>query len=664
MQYNSLKMKKFFYSLIISTFLVSAVWAISPTDTYAAHCPPGQTHLLNLPKDAQGRSGCGVPPQGPTVSEVTRTILSFGKCALSPFDCAAIAILGLTGYLLYGAGVVLNFAVTVTILDMSSFIKNIDTIDIAWRTFRDLANIFFIFVLIYISVSTILGLSSGATKQKLATVVVVALLINFSLFFTKAIIDASNIVTIQFYNAIAPGEDPLDSGLSGIFMDSLKVVSIFNTKPKTATGYYDTALDSVDGLANPFTVATMGSLFFLIAAFVFLAAAILLTTRFVILIFLMIMSPLAYVGMILPKGEGMSKRWWDSLIDQCLFAPVLMMFLWVTASIINHPSFTTMISRDNQTGSFVSAIAENAPSNVWIIFNFMVIISLLIASLIAAKKAGAAGSGFATKLAAGATMGGAAWLGRHSLGRLGNTIANSGYAKNMAARGGAAGLYGRTLKGGAQKVAKSGFDLRKAGFGGATLGGMAKDAGLSSLGDIGAGKGGYEAVLNKQVKKETERAKGLGTEPVFTRTKTKEEYESHQEKVKELKGKIGQIEKDLENVNANGVNLGETIRLSGERSAVETQIKTSEAKIKEIEENQGVIFNPKETYGTNLGNRRGITTPWKVPRKNKEAASVILGKTKANEENKKEGGNEEIMDTLRKLEDKVDDMQDDIKDKH
>ncbi len=479
-------MKKFVYSLIIISILFSSVGIILPTDAYALTCPSGETTLRN----PDGSFRCGVPPQGPTIAEIGRTIISFGKCALSPFDCAAIAILGLTGYLLYGAGIVLNFAVAVTILNMSSFIKNIDAIDIAWAAFRDLANIFFIFVLIYISVSTILGLSSGATKKKLATVVVVALLINFSLFFTKAIIDTSNIVTIQFYNAIAPGGDSLDTGLSGIFTDRLELVSIFDTKTKTsAAGYYDSAFDSVKGVENPFTVATMGSLFFLIAAFVFIAAAILLITRFVILIFLMIMSPLAYVGMILPKGEGMSKKWWDSLIDQCLFAPVLMMFLWVTASIINHPSFATIISGGNPTNAtFANAIGENTPSNVWVIFNFMVIISLLITSLIAAKRAGAAGSGFATKLAAGATIGGAAWLGRNTAGRVASRIARSERFQEFAGRYKGAEIALKGVRG----VANSSMDVRATKLGDH----FAKETGLET--GKASGIGGFNATLNKQ----------------------------------------------------------------------------------------------------------------------------------------------------------------------
>ena len=176
--------------------------------------------------------------------------------------------------------------------------------------------------------------------------------------------------------------------------------------------------------------------------------------------------------------------------------------------------------------------------------NFLILIAFLITSLVAAKKAGAAGSGFATKLAAGATIGAAALAGRYGVGRLANKFANSKVMQTMPLKGGALGLYGKALKASAEKVAGGSFDLRKAGFGGATLGGLVKDAGLN-LGDIGKGKGGYAGALIRQTTKDAKNVKSYfdeGGEPIFHNESAKKEYENIQSRIKESRKNISDTE--------------------------------------------------------------------------------------------------------------------------
>ncbi|MEK7801795.1 MAG: hypothetical protein AAB276_05010, partial [Pseudomonadota bacterium] len=85
----------------------------------------------------------------------------------------------------------------------------------AWEIVRDFANMLFIFVLLYVGINTMLG-GAGHTRA-IFMVIIVALLINFSLFFTKIIIDAGNILAVGVYESIgsapAPGQ-PRDISLS------------------------------------------------------------------------------------------------------------------------------------------------------------------------------------------------------------------------------------------------------------------------------------------------------------------------------------------------------------------------------------------------------------------------------------------------------------------
>ena len=62
-----------------------------------------------------------------------------------------------------------------------------------WGAVRDVANIFFILMLLYVAIKTVLSLNVTDNKRLVGVIIIVALLINFSLFTTKVVIDASNI---------------------------------------------------------------------------------------------------------------------------------------------------------------------------------------------------------------------------------------------------------------------------------------------------------------------------------------------------------------------------------------------------------------------------------------------------------------------------------------
>ena len=90
---------------------------------------------------------------------------------------------------------IISFAVHDTVTSSAAFIS------IAWGIVRDLSNIFFILALLYIAIQTILGMGHE-TKKMIVHVIIMALLINFSMFFTKVVIDSSNVLALIFYNKI------------------------------------------------------------------------------------------------------------------------------------------------------------------------------------------------------------------------------------------------------------------------------------------------------------------------------------------------------------------------------------------------------------------------------------------------------------------------------
>lgn len=330
-----------------------------------------------------------------------------GGCSLAPWafrlDACVQSFLQMTGNLilsamaavLWLAGLFLNLTMDLTLINMSTTMATITGINNAWTAIRDLANMFFIFILLYIAISTILGLASGQTKKLLANVIIAALLINFSMFITKVIVDASNILTFTVYKEIPDignsftggGQTRLSYGLSGTIMNNLKLQSIYDITA-ASEGSAGNQWLNINASMLPFILATFGgSVFILITAFVFLVTAIMLAIRFVIIIFLLILSPLAFASMILPQLSSYSRKWWETLTGQAIFAPALMIMIWVTLMVSSNLKFIPEI----KASTFAQNAALNANVSLGIILNFVILITMMIASLIIAKKVGEKG---------------------------------------------------------------------------------------------------------------------------------------------------------------------------------------------------------------------------------------------------------------------------------
>lgn len=134
-----------------------------------------------------------------------RNLKSCGTILYGDFDGCFVKI---TYYLFNGIpsfflGLVTQLFNVLVALSLSSTIYSSSFIPEVWGIVRDLSNIFFILVLLYIGVKVILGLGGHDVKKMIVNVIIMALLINFSMFFTKVVVDASNILALIFYNKIS-----------------------------------------------------------------------------------------------------------------------------------------------------------------------------------------------------------------------------------------------------------------------------------------------------------------------------------------------------------------------------------------------------------------------------------------------------------------------------
>ena len=447
-------------------------------------------------------------------------------------------VLEIFGWILAVTGLVLNKTVEITVIEMGAKVGGIGTIEVGWKIFRDLANILIIFSLLYIGIITILNLKLGGydVKKLLVSLIIAAVFINFSLFFTKVIIDSSNLLAVNFYEKIknegtGKGKNynkPRKwGGISDSYMQALRFTVLYKInnedKIEIRNPAIGTEVFSIDPETGQFKeskifgsektktelnkrqmifIALFGVILYLITAFSFLAAAFLLIVRYAVLIFLMILSPIAFAGMILPKMKTYSSMWWKSLISHSFYAPVYFLLTYIVVIMINSEGFKTAIGFE-----------ETGTSVIYIIINFSVIIVFIILTVLLSKQMGIWGSNtvigwgqsarkWGQGMAGGATFGMGGRILRNTAGRRASKWADSEKIKERAASGGIRGILGKMQLRGLRGVAGSSFDARAAGVGGAVPGGLGKMA----------GKGGYEAKLQKQVKEREKFAESLGKE--------------------------------------------------------------------------------------------------------------------------------------------------------
>lgn len=332
------------------------------------------------------------------------------------------AVLGVLALFVGIAGWLLDYVVTYTVLEMGANVNGVNGeggigfIEDGWKTFRDLANIVIIFALLVIGIATILRYEGYGMKKLLGMLIVVALLINFSLFFTQIIIDSSNLLALQFYNKILAIHG--GGGWTGIgyaYMDAFKLTTIFN-----AEKIFDPAtLTKSLAFHQIFLVSALGSVVYLVAIFTFLAGAFLLIGRFVALIFLMVLSPLAFVGMILPATQSYASKWWSALFKYAIFAPIYMILTWFVINVVTSDAFKKSIGVFDSRYALADVavnggkIIESLP----IIMNFVLIIFFMMASLIIANQMGIAGSSAVMSWGKSARKWGQGVVGRNTVGR-------------------------------------------------------------------------------------------------------------------------------------------------------------------------------------------------------------------------------------------------------
>lgn len=199
------------------------------------------------------------------------------------------------------------------LLEVNSFIltdRGPDSAFHYWSRIRDIANIVFIIVFLIVIYSQVsgLGISNYGIKKLLPKLLMTIVLVNISFYICSILVDISNIVGSSSFNFITS----LGGGGSG-------PEGGWATKGNWWTGI----AAGVIGTATAFFVLgtlISGLVFIVVTATV---TVFLLGARHALVIFTIILSPLAFVALLLPSTEGLFKKWWGFFKTLLLLYPAV-----------------------------------------------------------------------------------------------------------------------------------------------------------------------------------------------------------------------------------------------------------------------------------------------------------------------------------------------------
>ena len=296
------------------------------------------------------------------------------------------------GFFVGAAASLLDYALWNYVIDFGSFWSSGQvgaTIDALWVNIRDIFNITFIFGLVYIGFKMILDSDNSSTKKALIHLILAALLVNFSLFFTKAVIDVSNMFATSIaYDGLPTNKDN---------HPSVSLAFSGGTGLSTLLGSPDLS-KVIDEKGNGgYTYIFGAMIFYIVSTFVFGAGAFLLFIRFGVLLLYLIFSPFMFIGWVFPQLNSYTSKYWRGLLGRAFFAPLYILLTFIAMTIV------TSINNSTPNGKNLNLIdglnvgeSAAAAANVTNYFPPFIIASILmLAAVIVASKLGADGAGAA-----------------------------------------------------------------------------------------------------------------------------------------------------------------------------------------------------------------------------------------------------------------------------
>jgi hypothetical protein len=194
-----------------------------------------------------------------------------------------------------------------------------------WSIMRNFANVGFVigFLIIIFSQITSVGVSNYGVKKTLPRLIVAAILVNVSYWISAIAVDLSNILGSSLYNIISGVKDNMNIGISAnwgnILGGLLGGTGLAVVGGVVVAGAATAVVAAGGGMAIVFLALPL----VLSAVLAVLVAVLVLIGRQALVVILIIISPLAFVALLLPNTEKLFSRWRNALISLLLLYPIV-----------------------------------------------------------------------------------------------------------------------------------------------------------------------------------------------------------------------------------------------------------------------------------------------------------------------------------------------------
>lgn len=256
-------------------------------------------------------------------------------------------------------------------------------IETGFQICLSIANLMFVVALIAIAFATILNVQEYNAKKMLGKVIVAAVAVNFSYLIVGLMLDASHIVTNYF---ISGGGIANFGNSFGVMLQPQKFLATPNIENLSTMIFTGPWFKMVMG-------ALSGALFTWIMAIVAISFAMMFLARYVTLVFLIILMPLAWAAPLFPKMSEVGHQWWGKFIEQLIFLPAATFFVYLSMKM------AVALQATNQAKELWSygGSLEGFFLSPQLIIQTLLPCAFLIASLIVAQKMGGSTASFGVK---------------------------------------------------------------------------------------------------------------------------------------------------------------------------------------------------------------------------------------------------------------------------
>ncbi|MFA6485886.1 MAG: hypothetical protein WCT40_00775 [Candidatus Magasanikbacteria bacterium] len=260
-------------------------------------------------------------------------------------------------------------------------------VEIGWVLVRDMANMFFVIILLVIAFGTILGIEQYEYKKMIGKFVMAAILVNFSHLICGLIIDVAQVFTITFVNGIA-------AAAGGNVINAFKLDGVMSFAKATSYKY-------ITG-TEVFIAAIAGLVFSILALATMVGYTAILVARMVVLWVLIVLSPLAFALGVLPQSQKYAGQWWSQFTTNVIVAPICVFFLWLCFATIGEGDINSKVAANNpgamditQVNTEGDALPSAGITDVmqWgNLGSFVIALAMLLAGIKVTLEIGAVGS--------------------------------------------------------------------------------------------------------------------------------------------------------------------------------------------------------------------------------------------------------------------------------